>query len=320
MEGLPKELVKNKAITFSVKYAKPLAVPARGSLFETITVPCGRCLGCKIARTKEWAVRCTNEAMMHKRNCFITLTFNKKHLNKKGTLVKSDFKNFMKRLRIFKDRYEWNPEQMKYQKRKHAPLEVEIIKYYHCGEYGDDLLRPHHHACIFGHDFDDKKPWDVRDGVVLYRSEALEKIWSSKKGPIGYATIGEVNWETAAYTARYVLKKITGPPAPDHYQGKLPEYTSMSLKYPIGLEWLKKYKHSDCYDNDWIMTEKRFKAKPPRYYDKKFGEMYPEEMEGIKQKREQYKLEHQEKYNPDRLKRLEEITKLEVSKMKRKFR
>ena len=75
-----------------------------------------------------------------------------------------------------------------------------------CGEYGDKLGRPHYHAIIFGVTFVDKKLWSIRRGNNLYRSATLEKLW-----PYGFSSIGTVNFETAAYVARYVTKKITGP-------------------------------------------------------------------------------------------------------------
>mgnify|MGYP006865170730 CR=1 FL=1 len=64
---------------------------------EEICLPCGRCLGCRIERSKSWALRCMHEASLHLDNCFITLTYNDDNLNTKGSLVKADFQKFMKR-------------------------------------------------------------------------------------------------------------------------------------------------------------------------------------------------------------------------------
>lgn len=64
-----------------------------------VDLPCGQCIGCRIQRSKDWALRCIHEASIYESNCFITLTFNKGTMNNTGTLVKSDFQKFMKRLR-----------------------------------------------------------------------------------------------------------------------------------------------------------------------------------------------------------------------------
>ena len=110
-------------------------IPDKG--VEVIKLPCGQCIGCRIDRTKQWAIRCIHESKLHNKNCFITLTFNDEHLDSAGSLQKRDFQLFMKRLR------------------KRFPNDN--IRYYHCGEYGEQLNRPHHHACLFNFDFPDKK-------------------------------------------------------------------------------------------------------------------------------------------------------------------
>ena len=151
-------------------------------------VPCGQCIGCRLERSRQWAIRCVHEASLHTDNCFITLTYSPDCLPSDGSLNHDDFQKFFKRLR------------------KHiAPKK---IRYYMCGEYGEDLQqpsklgRPHFHACLFGLDFDDKQLYIVRDDVKLYTSATLEKIWGK-----GFVTIGDVTFESAAYVARYIAKK-----------------------------------------------------------------------------------------------------------------
>lgn len=135
------------------------------------------------------------------------------------------------------------------------------VRYFHCGEYGDQLGRPHHHACLFNIDFPDKELWKTREGVRLYTSKTLEKLW-----PYGHSTIGEVTFESAAYVARYVVKKITGEPAAAHYNGRLPEYCTMSRRPGIGRNWLEKF-HDDVYPKDFIVIRGK-KSKVPKYYNK----------------------------------------------------
>ena len=159
---------------------------------EPMQLACGQCRGCRIDRSKEWAARCVHESLMHQENSFVTLTYDDEHLPRDGSLDKRHFQLFMKRLR------------------KH--FNEKTIRFFHCGEYGDKLGRPHYHACLFGIDFGDRIPHSVTNDVVTYTSETLTRIWGK-----GFTTCGEMNYQTAAYTARYIMKKITGKKADEHY-------------------------------------------------------------------------------------------------------
>jgi len=164
------------------------------------------------------------------------------------------------------------------------------IRFYMCGEYGEELDRPHFHACLFGVDFSaDRSLWSNRNGFRLYRSPTLEVLW-----PFGHSVIGELNFETAAYTARYVMKKITGSQADSHYSrldpdtGEVsflePEFNRMSLKPGIGARFLDEFS-SDVYPGDYVVVNGK-KSKPPRYYDKRFDAVSPDVMSEIKAGRE----------------------------------
>ncbi len=152
-----------------------------------VNIPCGQCIGCRLDKSKQWAIRCVHEASLYDNNSFITLTYNTEHLPEDRSLEVRVFQLFMKRLR----------------KRFGTK-----IRFYACGEYGDQNGRPHYHACLFNHDFQDKKLWKrgKDPSLDLYRSADLEKLW-----PYGYSSIGEVTFQSAAYVARYIMKKITGP-------------------------------------------------------------------------------------------------------------
>ena len=243
--------------------------------YEEMKVPCGGCVGCRVTHSRTWALRCYHEASLYEDNCFLTLTFRDDCIDPKGSLRKSDFQKFMKRLR------------------KEFPGHK--IRYFHCGEYGSQLGRPHHHACLFNFDFPDKELWTIRDQTRLYRSRTLERLW-----PFGFCTIGEVTFQSAAYVARYIHKKITGKRAKDHYRkvdpetGELfdiqPEYTSMSLKPGIGHAWFEKHGH-DCYPKDFLTIEGK-KFKTPAYYDRLYGEQEPQKMDEVKERRRQYAIEN----------------------------
>lgn len=218
-----------------------------GYIDMPVDVPCGHCIGCRLDRSREWAMRCVHEASLYDNNCFITLTYDDEHLPEDRSLHKRDFQLFMKRLR------------------KRFP--DERIRYYHCGEYGSKNLRPHYHSLLFNFDFPDKRIWSQRLGNTLWRSMILEDLW-----PCGFSTIGEVSFESAAYVARYIMKKQLGPEAEAFYKGRQPEYTTMSRKPGIGFGWISN-NFSDVYPQDRVILRGGRSMRPARYYDKVFGEL-----------------------------------------------
>ncbi|WNK14517.1 MAG: replication initiator protein [Microvirus sp.] len=218
-------------------------------------IPCGRCIGCRLEKARQWAARCVHESQLHQRNCFLTLTYNQGSVPEvkssiDGTSLPSlrprDFTLFMKRLR---ERYGAG------------------IRFFQCGEYGDQLGRPHHHVLLFGHDFDDKRRLCGKaDAHALYESDQLNELW-----PHGFASIGRLTFESAGYTVRYALKKIGGKPAEAHYQGRVPEYATMSRRPGIGTEWLRKYA-ADVYPRGEVVIQGR-RMKPPRFYNDKYPQL-----------------------------------------------
>lgn len=265
-----------------------------------IQLPCGQCIGCRLERSRQWGMRCMHEAQMHTDNCFITLTYNEENAPHRNNLNHSDFQKFMKRLR------------------KYVGVSTSI-SYYMGGEYGEQNNRPHFHACIFGYNFADRKYFSRSpSGEKLYRSETLERLW-----PFGYSTIGEVNFQSAAYIARYCLKKVTGKAAEQHYkrhdeEGEYqltPEYNRMSLKNPIGKKWLAKYKN-DVYNYDHVIVNGQ-ECKPPKYYDKLLKKWDNERLEAIKEEREQNSLNHKADNTPQRLAAREQFQHARIKALKR---
>lgn len=188
-----------------------------------------------------------------------------------------------------------------------------------CGEYGEKNWRPHYHYIIFGHDFADKKKFKKKNGYQLYRSAQLDKLW-----PHGHADIGECNFETIAYVARYVTKKITGEMADDHYRRQLPdgtnywlqpEFNAMSRAKGIGKDWIDQYITS-VYPHDRVIIN-HAAAKPPRYYDQRLEALDPHAFERVKNNREQeLAKQNPANYTPRRLRAGEAIlhSKLKLTK------
>lgn len=80
--------------------------------------------------------------------------------------------------------------------------------------------------------------------------------------------LGDVTFESAAYVARYIEKKVTGENAEYYYDGKLPEYNTMSRRPGLGKAWYDKYK-TDAYPKDFLMI-RGVRSKIPKYYDKNY--------------------------------------------------
>ncbi|AXH75848.1 MAG: replication initiator protein [Microviridae sp.] len=244
---------------------------------------CGQCSGCRLQRSAEWATRCMHEASLYKDNCLITLTYSNDHLPADGSLNKHHIQKFLKRLR-----------------KKYGPN----IRYYYCGEYGEKFGRPHYHLCLFNFDFKDKTFWRKTDqGFPAYRSASLETLW-----PFGQSEIGSVTFESAAYVARYIMKKVLGKDAAAHYERHTdsgivytiqPEYTDMSRRPGIASAWFDKF-HSDVFPHDYCVINGR-KIPPPKYYSNRFELLDPLEMEQIKFARQDNALLHIDNNTPERL-------------------
>lgn len=273
---------QSKVASSSGKYQVVFS-PSLGFVDRPMTVPCGQCIGCRLERSRQWAIRCSHEAQLHSRNCFITLTYRDEDLPSDRSLHVDHFQKFMKRLRKrFGDG----------------------IRFYHCGEYGERFMRPHYHACLFNFDFDDKKLWKVSNGNRLYVSKALEELW-----PFGFSTIGEVTFESAAYVARYIMKKVTGSSSDAHYErvdpdtGQVfnlkPEYTTMSRRPGIGKGWYSQFGQF-VRDHDFVVVNSK-KVKPPRYYDRQFEIDYPSDFERVKVRRKLTAKKYVDNNTPARL-------------------
>lgn len=283
-----------------------------GKVHTEISIPCGQCIGCRIDKSKEWSIRCVNEAQLYENNCFITLTFNEENLNGFESLDATDFQRFMKRLRkkFAGAEFVKRPDGT-----YHRP-----IRFFHCGEYGEKLSRPHHHACLFNFDFEDKVLWKEREGVLLYRSAELEKLW-----PYGFCTVGEVTYQSAAYVARYVTKKINGKKAKNHYQkvnmatGEVhqiePEQITMSRRPGIGKMWFEEFQ-SDVFPKDFITHQGR-RFRTPKYYDALYDALSPEEFEKIQRKRRKEAKKYPDQKTLRRLRDKEKVLQQRVKRLER---
>lgn len=245
-----------------------------------LPLSCGRCIGCRLERSRQWASRAVHEASLYPQNCFVTLTFREacpldgENIDPTVSLHKYHFQRFVKRLRrqmalglLIKKRKDKKGYVPKYQSPK--------IRYLHCGEYGENLGRPHHHAIFFNFDPPDKLYWKTKEGNRLYTSKLLEDLWS-----YGFVVIGDVSFESAAYVARYIEKKITGENAEGYYDGRKPEYSTMSRRPGLGNDWFKKYT-DDIFPKDFVVIRGK-RSNVPKYYNKLYELTNPDEYGSIR--------------------------------------
>lgn len=267
-----------------------------------IQVPCGKCLGCRLDKSQEWATRAVHEASLWENNCFITLTYDNEHLPSDRSLNKKDFQDFMKRFR---------KRASGLQPYVNSDGEVFYpIRYFYSGEYGDQFNRPHFHALIFNYDFSDKYLFKKNNGNPLYRSTFLEELW-----PFGFSSVANLTYQSAAYVARYTQKKVYGEAADEHYvyvdpstgecHSRLPEFADMSRRPGIGAMWYDRFS-SDVFPSDECIIDGK-PRRVPKYYLKKLRKDDPDLYSEIIEKRQLTAFENMPNSTPERLAVREEI-------------
>lgn len=249
-------------------------------------VACGQCIGCRLEYSRQWAVRIMHEAQMHESNAFVTLTYKDAPLS----LVYSDFQLFMRRLR-----------------------RTEQVRFFMSGEYGEQYARPHFHAILFGLALEkDEYLGKSESGFRIYRSDALSELW-----PLGFSSFGDVTFESAAYVARYVVKKVTGDLAEAHYAGRKPEFAQMSRKPGIGSTWLDKY-WSDVFPQSKVVV-RGVESNAPRFYRKEFRKRFPLEAERVMYEQMEEVVGRIGDNTPDRVKSKEVVKRAQLGMLKRKL-
>lgn len=137
---------------------------------QKLLIPCGGCAGCRKAKAQAWTLRCLLEMQDHQAATFTTLTYHEN--TKPETLQRRDLQLFLKRLR----------------RRTSNKL-----RFFACGEYGEQKHRPHYHAILFG---------------ISATTDArrIQMAWDQ-----GFTTNEPITPRRIAYTAGYVQKKYDEP-------------------------------------------------------------------------------------------------------------
>lgn len=270
--------------------AKNLSNMRRNSIeWNRVEIPCGQCIGCRMQKSEEMRVRCILEAKSWEHNYFVTLTYDdaktdiKKHWKPAkdtetgenilmSSLYKPDLQKFIKDLRrYYKYHYNWDK-----------------IRFYRCGEYGEQNERGHYHAILFNLPIKDLKPLFINmEHQQIYTSETIEKIWGH-----GICTVGEVTYQSRRYVRRYIMKKQTGK---QENKIRTPEFTECSRRPGIAAKWYNEHKRQTYEDDELIVKRRLNKAvatKPPKYFDRLYEVENPAHMERIKNKRLEAAIEN----------------------------
>jgi hypothetical protein len=249
---------------------------------------CGRCIFCRLRYSRNWAIRCSHEGSLHEENSFLTVTFAPEHLPRFGSLSVSDCQLFLKRYREYLFR--------------HFNIKIRMA---YCGEYGEETNRPHYHFLIFGHWFHDAWQSGMRNGLPIFRSPTLDGMRRGTRGwklenrdldiraplwPFGQSEIGTLTFDSAAYVARYILKKAHGAASEkywvvDRSTGELlnentKEFFKTSRRPGIGKGWIDKYMGS-VYPLDRVVIEGK-ELPPPPFYDVQYGKFSVELLDDLK--------------------------------------
>ena len=282
-----------------------------GNMYEVVA--CSKCYGCKLQYAAEWATLIMLEKLYYPDDeCwFLTLTYDDAHIEIPstitgtweenlptgetitheetfrndgtwtGTLVEEDMQKFIKRVR------------------KHFPNKE--IKYFYCGEYGSETLRPHYHMIIFGAPFNPADFYghhiDKANHKWHNKSHELDRLWGKswqvdeETGEIKRDSITDmamVEWSSASYTARYCMKKV-GDTWNDYEwlsRGKIPEFVRMSRT--IGDRYYEDHKDEIWKHDNIIMKTVKGNIgsiKPPRKYLRKLEKEDPAKALEIKNRR-----------------------------------
>ncbi|UPW41187.1 replication initiator protein [Sigmofec virus UA08Rod_5306] len=260
-----------------------------GITWEREEVPCGKCIGCRLNYSRGWAMRIQKESQQYPEgHCwFVTLTYDDPHLpitdfvnEETGELITGHplnpdhTKKFLKDLRRYWE-YHYNHDK---------------IRFFLAGEYGETYGRPHYHLAIMNlpiREEDLEIEFHNWMGDAIYKCPKIEKIWGK-----GLVRLGALTWQSAAYIARYIVKKQYGPESDALYkaQGRIKEFTRASRRPGIAREWFEEHK-DEIYKNDEIFIPKRgggvIVAKPVRYFDELYFLEKPEIVEKAKKARKE---------------------------------
>lgn len=226
---------------------------------QRIYVPCGQCLECMRHASTEWALRIMFEAKQYEKNCCVTLTYNDGNLPRNALLEPRDLQLWVKRLR--------------------KAISPATVRFFASGEYGEKRGRPHYHVILFGWQPDDMRYFFTRNGNDFFLSDFVQSTWAYQSifgdfkyknrtyAPLGNILVGQVDWSTAFYTAKYLQKSFKDVARPP--------FVRMSNRPGIGYGAIDFVNFDSYLEHPFVyFNGKRFSV--PRYFWKKIEEFDPD--------------------------------------------
>lgn len=197
-------------------------------------------------------MRMLHESTSYRDKCFTTLTYDDQHLPNNASLVKRDLQLYHKRVR--------------------KALDPHRMRYFSCGEYGDQTDRPHYHSIYFG------------IGLNRVHQRILQDCW-----PYGHIKSGTVTPESIRYVAQYIDKKYSGDLAEEVYTatGREPVFRISSLG--LGRDFCDA--EAEQLKQNLYVTLNGVQHSLPRYYIKRLG-INIAELETVAKERDCEVVEH----------------------------
>lgn len=223
--------------------SKMATVLSREARMAVTPFPCGRCIPCKINRSRVWQARILLENMTCRKSSFVGLTYDGGKKEDVKNLDPSDLTKFIKRLR-----------------KVISPLP---LRYLAVGEYGDKKGRPHYHLCLFN------IGWSRKE------RELIKEVWG-----LGIVSAGWISNGSARYMVNYIIKGMNWE-GERRLDGRYPEFMRVSKgskKEPGGLGYnaivqiAKKIKKKDTGIINSVYIGKR-KYPIGRYLTRKLNEL-----------------------------------------------
>lgn len=277
-------------------------------------LPCGKCIGCRMDKARQWGFRCLHEAKLWPQNYFVTLTYSDENLPPGGSVSVRDVQLFMKRLRKAKGSSKENP-----------------LRFFLGAEYGEMNRRPHYHALLFNCPFNDLVVHGKNErGEALYVSNELADVWQ-----LGFVTVGALTYDSAVYCAKYALKKYNlreGATAEERAEydrryvvydadgivyERRPEFAVMSRRPGIGAGYYDKF-GSEVRAHDSIVVDGR-EMRPPRFYDVRTSVADPDRFELIKKRRKRLGVLSRLDNTVERLRVKQRLMEIAAEKKERKL-
>lgn len=179
--------------------SKAIGAPSKAQML----VPCGKCIECLKAKQRQWIYRLQREEAVNKTSLFCTLTYDEKNVplllldyhgqvylhksNDKPQHVR--YQDYIKS-KLFSDCIMdlWPEDLQKFIKRLRKCY-PHSLKYFACGEYGDQFDRPHYHIALF------------TNGSANLLKHCVEGSWQLGMTDVEYLVDARVT-----YITKYMLK------------------------------------------------------------------------------------------------------------------